>query len=277
MMSVSEIHDFVDPGLCAFITTTTRLTPSSGWKVGSRREMRRLAKSCCAPGERRRVESSKPKLDCGGISDNPMSTWTTLWTVEPYDHMILDSKNQPHCQSQSTSRRRPCPHQPRARRARELARKPRQILSSGMFLRCGWPYGASIQTSQLSRLLPRSTVPYTRVLNSPEKSDMTGAAKVFKAKLTIASSPLTTMSLALLTVASVGVLSAFAKSPAQRDPLSSTSPEAWEQLRRKVDGRLYAGVPFAQQCFDDSTSEACLVARRAYLDESVCCGPFCTS
>ncbi|KAG9227194.1 hypothetical protein CCMSSC00406_0004267 [Pleurotus cornucopiae] len=76
------------------------------------------------------------------------------------------------------------------------------------------------------------------------------------------------MSLALLTVASVSVLSALAKSPVQRDPLSSTSPEAWEHLRREVDGRLYAGVPFAQQCFDDSTSEACLVARRAYLDET---------
>ncbi|KAF4562627.1 hypothetical protein EYR36_004021 [Pleurotus pulmonarius] len=76
------------------------------------------------------------------------------------------------------------------------------------------------------------------------------------------------MSLVLLAVASVSVLSAFAHSPAQRDPLSSTSPEAWEQLRRKVDGRLYAGAPFAQQCFDDSTSEACLAARRTYLDET---------
>lgn len=43
--------------------------------------------------------------------------------------------------------------------------------------------------------------------------------------------------------------------------------QLWSQLRDQVGGRLYESVPFAQPCYDDFNSSACVGVRHSYLDE----------
>ena len=43
--------------------------------------------------------------------------------------------------------------------------------------------------------------------------------------------------------------------------------QLWSQLRDQVGGRLYESVPFAQPCYDDFSSSACVGVRHSYLDE----------
>ncbi|KAL0961194.1 hypothetical protein HGRIS_006163 [Hohenbuehelia grisea] len=68
---------------------------------------------------------------------------------------------------------------------------------------------------------------------------------------------------ALFAVFGAGV----ARATLQR-PFASPLDVSWDELREKVDGRLYAGSPWAKPCFDDPESDACREIRLNYRDEA---------
>jgi hypothetical protein len=50
----------------------------------------------------------------------------------------------------------------------------------------------------------------------------------------------------------------------------SATQSDWDALNSSVDGRLFAGVPFARPCFESFNSSACEEVRNGYLDEGEC-------
>ena len=59
----------------------------------------------------------------------------------------------------------------------------------------------------------------------------------------------------------------------EQHPLSAVMPPTTiQELRDQVDGRLYAGLPFSQPCYDEFDSLACKAIQAGYKNdsESIC-------